>query len=95
MRSLRELYPEFADRLDFYAVNVDPTARLDDLEEFGKKQEYPWPIAHSDRDILVNLHVTQRSTKIAFGADGVIIYREGMGRGDLDKWREVFEQLSS
>ena len=75
-------------------MNVDLSAELEELEEFGKNQGYPWPIAHSDRDILVNLHVTQQSTKIAFGSDGIIIYREGMGRGGLNKWRKVFEQLS-
>ena len=94
MRSLTGLYPEYADGVDFYAVNVDLSAELDELEAFGQKQGYPWRIAHSDREMLVNLHVTQQSTKIAFGGDGVIIYREGMGRGGLDKWREVFESLS-
>ena len=80
--------------MDFYAVNVDLGADLDELGAFGQRMEYPWPIAHSDREMLVNLHVTQQSTKIAFGSDGVIIYREGMGRGNLDKWRELFRGLS-
>ena len=94
MRSLKDVYPEFADNLDFYAVNIDPTDDLARLEEFGQNQEYPWPMANSDKDTLSSLDVTYQSTKIAIDENGVIIYRERMGGGDPDTWREVFEKLS-
>ena len=88
------MYPDYADGLDFYAVNMDPTDDIAMLEEFGKNQQYPWPIANSDRDILSNLNVTYQSTKIAIDDEGIIIYRDRMGGGDPDTWREVFEKLS-
>ena len=49
---------------------------------------------HSDRDTLSSLDVTYQSTKVAIDENGVIIYRERMGGGDVDTWREVFEKLS-
>ena len=94
MRSLKDVYPEYASGLDFYAVNMDPTEDMAKLEEFGENQGYPWPIAHSDRDTLSSLDVTYQSTKVAIDENGVIIYRERMGGGDVDTWREVFEKLS-
>ena len=94
MRSLKDIYPEYADGLDFYAVNIDPTDDMARLEEFGQNQEYPWPIANSDKDTLSSLDVTYQSTKIAIDEEGVIIYRERMGGGDPDTWREVFKKLS-
>ena len=94
MRSLKDVYPEFANGLDFYAVNIDPTDDMARLEEFGKNQEYPWPIANSDKNTLSSLDVTYQSTKVAIDGNGIIIYRERMGGGDTDTWREVFEKLS-
>ena len=95
MRSLKSVYPEFAGSVDFYAVNVDPSDDLATLEKFGQNEGYPWPVAHSDSEVLFKLHVTNRSTKVAFGADGIIIYRERMGGGNAEVWRGIFEQLSS
>ena len=31
--------------------------------------------------------------KIAFDGDGIIVYRDGYGAGDEDRWRDVFEKL--
>ena len=95
MRSLKGIWPEYADAVDFYAINVDPSDSLEDLENFGKNQGYPWPMADSDSEVLFKLHVTNQSTKVAFGADGIIVYREKMGGGGPDVWRGIFEELSS
>lgn len=95
MRSLKDIWPEYADTVDFYAINVDPSDSLEDLENFGKNQGYPWPMADSDSEVLFKLHVTNQSTKVAFGADGIIVYREKMGGGGPDIWRGIFEELSS
>ena len=95
MRSLKKVYPAYADSVDFYAINVDPSDGLDDLAAFGEKEGYPWPIAQSDSDVLFKLHVTRQSTKIAFDANGVIVYRARMGDGDAEEWRSLFEDLSA
>ena len=91
---MKDVYPEFANGVDFYAINMDPTEDMARLEEFGENQGYPWPIAYSDRDTLSDLDVTYQSTKVAIDGNGVIIYRDRMGGGDADRWREVFEELS-
>ena len=94
MRRLKDIYPEFADSVAFYAVNVDPTDSLEALEEFRKREGYPWPVAQTDNEVLFRLHVTQQSTKVAFDSNGVIMYRARMGAGDDETWRKVFRELS-
>ncbi len=94
MRSLKNIYPEYADKVDFYAVNVDPTDTFQSLEAFGEREGYPWPIVQPGKGTLANFKVTYQSTKVAFGADGVIVYRAGFGDGDASEWRTVFEDLS-
>ena len=94
MRSLKEIHPQYADKVDFYVVNVDPTESLSSLEAFGERNGYPWQIVQPGRGDLARYNVTYQSTKVAFGADGVIVYRAGFGDGDAGEWRALFEDLS-
>ena len=65
------------------------------LEEFREVQGYPWPVALPGSTMLPSLRIFQRSTKVAFDADGTIVYRQGYGQGNAEGWRQLFEQLVS
>ncbi len=91
---MKEVYPEFADQVRFYAVGTDPTESLDGLERYREEQGYPWPIALPDPNMLSSFRVLTQSTKIAIDDRGAIVYRDGYGRGDPDTWREVFARLA-
>ncbi|MFQ6029695.1 MAG: hypothetical protein ACE5Q6_19630 [Dehalococcoidia bacterium] len=91
---MKEVYPEFADRVDFYAVGQDPTEGLGKMERYRKEQGYPWPVAETDPSTLRTLGVLQTSTKLAVDGRGVINYRAGHGGGNPETWRRVFRRLS-
>ena len=93
MRSLKDVYPEFAKSVDFYAVNTNPAEGIESLVEFAEKEGYPWQVAQPSQGDLARLNVRVQSTKVAFGSDGVIVYRDGFGGGDVGKWREVLDEL--
>ena len=95
MRRLKDIYPDYADKVAFYAVGTDPTESLKLLEDYRKRQGYPWPVAEPSRDMLAALGILRQSTKVAFDGHGIITYREGYGRGNADTWRKVFENLTS
>ncbi len=88
-----EVYPEYAGRVALYAVGSDPTEDLPRLEKFRLAAEQTWLVAKPVGTMLQDLEVLQRSTKIAFDASGVIIYRARFGRGDPEEWRQVFQEL--
>ena len=94
MRSLKDLYPTFADKVEFYAISQSQVETMDHQEHDRIKQGYPWPIAKIDDNVLKELKVLQQSTKIALDNQGVISYRAGYGNGGVDKWREVFSDLA-
>ena len=96
MRRLKAVYPEYAGEVAFYAVGVHPGSVEDiaTLERFRQEQGYPWPVAAAEGQLLADLNVTIQSTKIAFDSRGVITYREGMGRGNPQVWRDVFRELA-
>jgi hypothetical protein len=91
---MKEVYPEYADQVTFYAVGSDPTEDLTLLEGFATVQGYPWPVAKPVGNMLQELEVLQRSTKIAFDANGVITYRASYGQGGPEEWRQVFQELT-
>ena len=90
---MKDVYPEFADQVAFYAVGQDPSESLELMERYRKQQGYPWPIAKTDPKTLVDLRVLQTSTKIAFDSSGVIAYRAVHGGGNPKIWRQVFQDI--
>ncbi len=97
MRRLKDIYPEYADAVDFYAIGTfsKRIESLETLESYRQKQGHPWPVANpTDAAILQDLGVTVQSTKIAFDGNGVITYRDGFGDGDPEAWRQVFAELA-
>ena len=89
---MKDVYPEFADQVAFYAVGQDPTETVQLMEEYRKQQGYPWPVASTPPKTLQKLRVLQESTKLAFDHRGVITYREAHGGGPKT-WRKVFQDL--
>ena len=90
---MKDVYLEFADKVDFYAIGQSPFESIDQLESYRVKEGYPWPIAEVNLDTLKELRVLRQSTKIVLDHQGVITYRAGYADGGADKWREVFSDL--
>ena len=91
---MKDIYPEYADNVAFFAVGTDPSESLAQLEEFSESEGYPWPVVEVDRSVISDFRVLVQSTKVAFDGDGIIVYRDGYAGGDEDTWRDVFERLS-
>ena len=93
---MKEIYPQYADEVDFYAIGVHPGIVEDiaTLEEYRAERDHPWPVATAPSEVMAELGVTIQSTKIAFDSQGTIIYREGMGQGSDEEWHRVFTELS-
>ena len=97
MRRLKDIYPEYAAAVDFYAIGTfsKRIESLETLENYRQRQGHPWPVANpADAAILQSLGVTVQSTKIAFDGNGVITYRDGFSGGDPAVWRQVLADLA-
>ena len=93
MRRLKQDYPEYADRVDLYAIGQDLTEGIGKLEGHRSREGLPFPVATVEADVLRSLEVVSQSTKIAVDGDGVITYRAGFGAGESD-WQRVFADLA-
>ena len=90
---MRDVYPEFSDQVDFYAIGQSPIEYLALLQSDRQIENYPWPVAEIDFNVLKDLRVLRQSTKIVLDHHGVITYRAGYGSGGPSVWREVFLAL--
>ena len=91
---MKDVYPEFAGRVDFYAIGLSPYESIEILEADRDKMGYPWPVAEIERGVLKDLGVLIQSTKIALDHQGIITYRAGYAAGGPSEWREVFADLA-
>ncbi len=93
---MKEVYPDYADDVAFYAVGIHPGLKeeMTVLKAYKEQNGYPWPVATAPTELMAKLGVTIQSTKIAFDSQGIITYREGMGAGDDEAWRRAFTELS-
>ena len=94
MQSLKDIYPEFVGKVDFYVVNQNGADTIEDVVKFGEDRGWVFPAAQPGRGMLASLNVRQQSIKIAFGGDGVIVYRDGFSGGNPGTWTQVFQNLS-
>jgi len=91
LRSLKEIYPKYQDRVTLLAIAYDPTEEESFLESFRQQQGYPFRFYRPQGDMLARFGVRIRDTKLVVGRDGVIILREGYA--SRPAWVRVFEQL--
>ncbi len=91
---LKDVYPEYQESVDFYALGIDPTEGLSALVRFRDGQDHPWPVAKAPAAMLPQYNVLQQSTKVAIDSNGVIVFREGYGVEDTETWVRLFRELS-
>ena len=96
MRRLKEIYPEFAAKVAFYAVGAHFGIEedIETLAMYAEKRGYPWPVATTSFRMLADFNITLHSTKIALDSEGKIIYRGELGRGNDEEWRQVLAELA-
>ncbi len=91
---LKDVYPEYQDSVDFYALGIDPTEELSDLVRYRDGQDHSWPVAKAPAAMLPQYNVVQQSTKVAVDRNGVIVFREGYGVEPAETWHQLFRELS-
>ena len=95
MRRLKDIYPEYSDRVAFLAVS---TYSLDDAERirsYKESQGYTWTMALLDPDMLRAYNIVSQASKVAVDGNGVIAFRAGYGSESEETWRRIFESLAA
>ena len=93
MRQLKDIHPDYADRVGFLAVDVDPNESAGQIAGYKRSEGFAWPMTTADRDMLQDYRVTRQATFATVDADGLIASSVATGSMSDDGWRQVFESL--
>ena len=91
---LKDIYPEYQDSVDFYAVNIDIGDNLESLVRFRDEQGYPWPVAQAPLAMPSRYNVPHIPTQVVIDGNGVIVFRGDFGAEPEETWRRLFRELS-
>ncbi len=93
MRGISSVYPAYEDSVDFYAVGFNEG--LDVLSAAQDRNGHPGEVAKPSDSMLKDFNVTRQSTKVGIDANGIIVYRAGIGQGDSNEWEGVLKELAA
>ena len=95
MGQLKEVHPEYADRVHVLAVDVDPSEKAEKILSYKESEGFPWPMTTADVQMLKEYHVTRQAAHMTLDANGVVV--SGVSyRGETEEsWRKLFENLVS
>jgi hypothetical protein len=95
LRTLKAIYPAYAERVAMVAVGSDVWESADAARRFADGGGYPWPTVLADPQVVRAYAITAQSSAVGIDAAGVVTYRKGYGtRGD-EAWTAVLEALAA
>ena len=93
MRHLKNVQPEYADRVGIIAVNVDPLETAEEILSYKRAEGFSWPMTTADAEVVRSYNVTRQAAYVALNSNGVVFSSVAYGSKDTDDWRELFEAL--
>ena len=95
MWRLKEIYFQYADRVDFLAVDADPTEDPHKIRSYKEAQGYTWDMALNDREMMRSYNIIRQASKVVVDGNGIILFRTGYGSEPAETWNRIFEGLTA
>ena len=93
MAQLRNVHPEYADRVNVLAVNVDPGESAEKILNYKNSEGFTWPMTTADTDMLRAYGVTGQASYASVDSNSIIIDGVSSASNNADDWRKVFDGL--
>lgn len=90
----KDIYPKYADKVKFIAIDLDTYEDADLIREYGEKMGLTGvDLAEADTKVLSDYAITRTTTKYAIGRSGMIIYK-GSGVFTREQWDILLSGLA-
>lgn len=92
LASLKTVYPEYSDKVEFVAIDLDIAENQERVARYKLKNAYVGGFTQGDRKVLSDYNAIRTTTKYAIDKDGIIQYTSS---GELTKqeWKTLFTGL--
>lgn len=90
---VKNVYPKYADKVTFLAIDLDPNEKADLINDYkNRKNLQGMDFAEADVNILSDYGITHTTTKYAIGKNGAILYK-GSGVFNEQQWEILLSGL--
>ena len=108
LRRLTEISKNKSSKVGFFIVAINPLEDMNEFSDavilrinnqsgqmftYMDSSDGGWNVALPLGQMLADFKVRSQSTKIAIDSKGLIVYRDGYGKGDEWLWETVFDKL--
>ena len=94
LAAVKEVYPQYADKINFIAVDIDSRESSSQIAEYKQRMGLSnIDFAPSDRKILSDYNVVYTTTKFFIGKGGNIL-NKGVGGIDQNTWKQAFQSMA-
>lgn len=91
---VRNVYPNYADKVIFLAIDLDPNENAELINNYkNRKNLQGIDFAEADINVLSNYGITHTTTKYAIGKNGLIMYK-GSGVFNEQQWDILLSGLA-
>jgi hypothetical protein len=95
LRTLKALYPAYAERVGLVAVGSQVWESDASASRFAEGGGYPWPTVLADPQVVRDYAITAQSSAVGIDAEGVVLLRDGYGTSGEEAWRALLERLAA
>ncbi len=92
--NLKNIYPQYKDKVDFLAVDLDTTETIDQIKNYQQKNGYTWQFAPGNLDILQSYNIKSTTSKFGITPQQKITYLKA-GVINSAEWDSLFKSLIS
>lgn len=91
--ALKEVYPDYKDRVDFVAISIDPTDDKETISKLAEERSLNFPLVEGTPQVMLDFGVNSQATTVGVNEDGYITFQKNKTILTAVEYRNLFEQL--
>ncbi len=92
LKELKKIYPDYENKINFIAIDVDTEETLELISNFKNSQQLPGIFAAGNEKVIVDYYALTTSTKYGLDENAIIV-EKGASQFNADDWKKTFDNL--
>lgn len=95
MRSLKDLYGDYSDRVTVLGIAASPIDDERSIRRYAQQQGYVWDMAEFDVGLSRDYGINSHASAVVIDGNGVITFKKGYPDSlSTREWREVLDEVT-
>ena len=92
LKELKRIYPDYENKINFIAIDVDTEETIDIISDFKNNQQLPGIFAAGNEKVIIDYYALTTSTKYALDSNAIIV-EKGASVFTANDWKKTFDAL--